>query len=93
VIAIERRLQKLEALLSDGSGLRPDSPEWLDYWAQRVSRILTGEESGEPGCIPLEVWDAIGNPDQREHNEQDVGSGPHDLAQMAAVGTAGCGDR
>jgi hypothetical protein len=93
VVGLERRVQKLEALLSDGSGLRPDSPEWLDYWARKASRILTGEEPGQPGCIPLEVWDVVGNPDRGERDEQDVGSGAHDLAQMAPVGTPGPGNR
>ena len=93
MVSLERRVRKLEAVLTDGSRLRPNSPEWSDYWARRVSRILAGEEAGEPGCIPLEVWDAVGNPDRGERDEQDVGSGAHDLAQMASVGTAGCGDR
>jgi hypothetical protein len=35
----------------------------------------------------------ITNPHRSERDEQDVGSGAHDLALMAAVGTAGCGDR
>ncbi len=91
--ALERRVKKLEALLTDGGGLKPHSPEWRAHWEQRLTRILSGEEPGEPGCIPLEVWDAVGNPSRGEHEQQDVGSVAHDLAQMAAVGTAGSGDR
>ena len=56
---LQTRLRKLETQFTDGSGLRPRSPEWLDYWERRLNRILSGEEPGEPGCIPLEVWDGI----------------------------------
>jgi len=47
----------------------------MDYWERRVSRILNGEQKGQPGCIPLEVWDAIGDTDVAQ-----------DAAQVAAVG-------
>ena len=58
MIKVERRLEKLEARLTDRSGYRPHSDEWADFWARKIHRILTGEEPAEPGCIPLEVWDA-----------------------------------
>ena len=93
MLRLVRRVQRLEVQLTDGSGLKAHSPEWQAHWEQRLTRILSGEEPGEPGCIPLEVWDAVGNPDRGERDEQDVGSGAHDLARMASVGTAGCGDR
>ena len=93
MLRLVRRVQRLEVQLTDGSGLKAHSPEWQAHWKQRLTRILSGEEPGEPGCIPLEVWDAVGNPDRGERDEQDVGSGAHDLARMASVGTAGCGDR
>jgi hypothetical protein len=32
VTNLRRRLRKLEALLSDPSGLVPHSEKWLDYW-------------------------------------------------------------
>ena len=60
---ILRRLQKLEALLTDGSGLKPNTPEWRDYWEQKLKRIASGEEPGGPGCIPLQVWDALTDAD------------------------------
>jgi hypothetical protein len=52
-------VQKLEALLTDGSGLKPHSPEWQAYWEQKLARIAIGDEPGEPGCIPHEAWDAL----------------------------------
>ena len=55
----ERRLRKLEAQLIDRSGLVPHTQQWLDYWFSKLERLAAGEEPGEPGCIPLEAWDAI----------------------------------
>jgi len=59
VLNLRRRLQKLEARLGDGTGLRPHSSEWLEHWTLRLNKILSGEETGAPRCIPLEVWDAV----------------------------------
>jgi len=56
---LRRRLQKLEARLTDSSGLVPHSQAWRDYWFARVDRIFNGEEACTPGCIPLEVAHAI----------------------------------
>ena len=56
---LERRLRKFEARLTDRSGLVPHTKAWWDYWVPRVDRLITGEEPGEPGYIPLEVCDAI----------------------------------
>ena len=78
--ALQRRLRRIEALVVDGSGLRPKSPEWVDHWMSRLSRILAGEEPGAPGCIPLDVWDAI---------DVDGATGSQNLAQMACVGHDG----
>ena len=55
----EGRLRKLEARLTDRSGLVPHTKAWWDYWMLRVDRLITGEEAGKPGCMPLEVCDAI----------------------------------
>jgi len=55
----ERRLRKLEARLTDRSGVVPNTEAWWDYWLPRVDSLIIGEEPGEPGCIPLEVCDAI----------------------------------
>jgi hypothetical protein len=53
---LRRRLHKLEARLTDSSGLVPNSQAWLDYWHVKAARILDGED---PGKIPIEYFDAI----------------------------------
>jgi len=35
---LRRRLRKLDALLSDPSGLVPYSEKWLDYWQNWLDR-------------------------------------------------------
>jgi hypothetical protein len=59
LLRLESRVQRLESRLTDGTGLKPHSPEWLAHWEDALARIVGGEEPGEPGDIPLEVWDAI----------------------------------
>jgi len=81
---LRRRLKNLEAQLTDGSGLRPGSPKWRDYWGQRLIRILTGEEPSESGCIPLEVWDAF-SVEQSEPSRPTIGTNPLELAQLAII--------
>jgi hypothetical protein len=56
---LRRRLRKLEAQFTDSCGLVPHSQKWLHHWEQRINRMLTGEEPGTPGCIPLEAFDAV----------------------------------
>jgi hypothetical protein len=57
--SLERRIQKLETNLGDRSRLRRSSPEWQSYWEQKLAEIANGDEPGESGYIPLEVWDAL----------------------------------
>jgi hypothetical protein len=59
VASLLQRIRKLEACLTDGSGLKPRSPEWQEYWEHKLARIVSGDEAGDRGCIPLEVWDAL----------------------------------
>ena len=80
MLNLRRRLQKLEARLGDGTGLRPHSSEWLEHWTLRLNKILSGEETGAPRCIPLEVWDALGAAPS---------TGSRDLAEIATVATPG----
>jgi hypothetical protein len=49
---LQRRLRKLEGILTDGSGLVPHSKKWLAYWDERIPRILNGELRE---LIPLEA--------------------------------------
>jgi len=59
VSRLESRVRRLEARLTDKSGLRPHSAEWLDHWLEKLTLIVTGGVPGRPSSIPLEVWDAI----------------------------------
>ena len=52
---LQRRLQKLEALLTDGAGVVPGSPGWWVYWNERLNKFITGEYDLKDGKIPLEV--------------------------------------
>jgi hypothetical protein len=56
---IRRRLRKLEARLTDSSGLIPNSQAWLDYWLPKVDRIVSGEDCDTSERIPIAVIDAI----------------------------------
>jgi hypothetical protein len=76
LLRLQSRLRKLEAKLGDGSGLRPHSQPWLDHWGRLLQRIFSGDEPSEPGCIPLDVWDAI---------DADGATGAQNLAQMASL--------
>lgn len=71
MLRLVRRVQRLEVQLTDGSGLKPHSPEWQAHWEQRLTKILSSAKSGEPGSIPLEVWDAVGNAGQDERGASD----------------------
>ena len=56
---LRRRLRKLEARLTDSSGLIPNSQAWLDYWLPKVDRIISGEDGDTSERIPIAVIDAI----------------------------------
>jgi hypothetical protein len=38
-----RRIEELETQWTDGSGLVPDSPEWLSFWQEQVRLYETGQ--------------------------------------------------
>jgi hypothetical protein len=56
---IRRRLHKLEARLTDSSGLIPNSQAWLDYWLPKVTRIIAAEDHDTSERIPIAVIDAV----------------------------------
>ena len=56
---LTRRLKKLEALITDEAGLVPGSQKWMDYWTERVDKILAGDDEVKDCLIPLEVVDAV----------------------------------
>jgi hypothetical protein len=59
---IERRLQKLEAALTDVSFAVPHTRRWLLYWTEIIAKYMIGELTRETlpgGLIPLEAFQAI----------------------------------
>jgi hypothetical protein len=57
MIRFDRRLRRLEAQLTDLSGLVPGTQQWFDYWSARVDKLLAEEELGEK--ISLAFFDAL----------------------------------
>jgi hypothetical protein len=55
---LSRRIRKLEATLTDAKGLVPHSPEWFDYWGEKLDRIEAGEDVDLTG-FSLDVTDAF----------------------------------
>lgn len=53
----ESRLRKLEARLTDCSGLVPHTEAWWGYWLAMVDKLIAGEKLDE--LIPLEFVDAL----------------------------------
>jgi hypothetical protein len=59
---IERRLQTLEAVLTDDvSQAVPHTRRWLLYWTEVIGKLMNGEldRSTLPGLIPLEAYRAV----------------------------------
>jgi hypothetical protein len=55
---LARRLRKLEAGILDSQGLIPNTPEWLDFWGDKLDRLIAGENVDLTG-MTLAVTDAI----------------------------------
>lgn len=66
---LNRRLKKLEALLTDDAGLMPNSPRWMAYGTERADKILQGDDEVRGCQIPLDLVDAILEASQRARSE------------------------
>ena len=56
---LQRRLRKLEGLMTDRSGLLPGSPAWIEYWMPEIERVVRRDDPGAKPKIPLEalrIW-------------------------------------
>ena len=63
-----RRLDRLEARLTDGSGCVPHSEAWFTYWTRQAERLLAGENVTKP---PLAFFDALlASPGQAEEHRE-----------------------
>ena len=57
---LQRRLQRLEADLTDPSGLVPHSRAWLEYWDREIFNYMTDPEHRRPAVLfPLEAVRAV----------------------------------
>ncbi|MGO9259537.1 MAG: hypothetical protein ACLQU1_24980 [Bryobacteraceae bacterium] len=54
-----RRLEKLEARLTDRSHLTPHSQEWFDYWRERLDRCLVDGDDKALAGMPVEFYRAM----------------------------------
>ncbi len=52
---LQRRLQKLEALLTDDAGLVPGSPGWLAYWTERLDKFIARDDDAKDFKFPLQA--------------------------------------
>ena len=41
---LQRRLKKLEGILTDPAGLVPHTQKWLEYWDRQYHLYLTGQD-------------------------------------------------
>jgi hypothetical protein len=56
---VERRLQKLEAVLTDDSRAVPHTHRWLLYWTEQIGKYMAGEIKPLGKFIPLEAFRAV----------------------------------
>jgi hypothetical protein len=70
---LRRRLRKLEAEILDSHGLIPNTPEWLEFWVDKLDRLDAGEDVDLTG-MTLAVVDAIIEAGEREEAEEMAGS-------------------
>jgi hypothetical protein len=52
---LNRRLKKLEALLTDDGGLVPGSSRWWAYWNKQLHKYIARDPDVKDCKIPLEV--------------------------------------
>jgi len=60
VTKLQRRLTKLEALLTDRSGLVPHSRKWLEYWDCEIYNYMQDPEHRWPKVLfPCDAMTAV----------------------------------
>ena len=55
---LERRLRKLEAVLTDSAGLVPHTQKWLEYWDRQLA-LFIADQLPEPVLFPYEAIRAV----------------------------------
>jgi len=56
---LRRRLNKLEALLTDPSGLVPHSQKWLEYWQRWIDNYTNDPDFRPRERMPIDAARAI----------------------------------
>jgi len=57
---LQRRLRKIEAFMTDVSGLVPHSRRWLEYWDQQIFNFMQDPEHRRPAVLfPLQAVRAV----------------------------------
>jgi hypothetical protein len=87
-----RRIRKLEAQLTDSSGLVPHSPAWMDYWMKEVDQVLAENGPGPRKLIPLEAFrawiqaqpDSDANTTSQPDSDGEYDLEPRDEARIAS---------
>jgi hypothetical protein len=56
---IEKRLQKLEAGLTDTSRLAPHSQRWIEYWDRQFYLFMSGQDPEAIRHSPVDAFCAV----------------------------------
>ena len=56
---LRRRLQKLEAALTDPTGLVPHSQRWLEYWDRQYYLYMSGQDKHAVWLSSIEALRAV----------------------------------
>ncbi len=56
---IEKRLQNLEASLTDASRLVPHSQKWIEYWDRQFYLYMTGQDPEAIRHSPVDAFCAV----------------------------------
>ena len=71
---LNRRLKKLEALLTDDGGLVPGSSRWWAYWNKQLHKYIARDPDARDCKVPLEVLRAYIQTAEPDLIESDVES-------------------
>ena len=56
---LQRRLKKLEAVLTDPVGLVPHTKKWLEYWDRQFYLYMTGQDLNALALSSIEAFRAV----------------------------------
>jgi len=56
---VERRLQKLEGVLTDASRFAPNSPKWIEYWDRQFYLYLSGKDRNAVRRASVDTFRAV----------------------------------